>query len=73
MMLVERTIEFSDLAKQMETFWWASNNLREGHHSGAYCVLRALRKSGKSELLRYRATKLLTDRGYAEHVAATDR
>ena len=72
MILVERTIEFADLAKQMETFWWASNSLREGHHSGAYCALRALRKSGKTELLRYRATKLLNDRGYAEHAAAAD-
>ncbi len=72
MMLVERTIEFADLAKQMESFWWASNSLREGHHSGAYCVLCALRKSGKSEMLRYRANKLLIDRGYTEHIAAAD-
>lgn len=72
MMLVERTIEFADLAKQTETFWWASNSLRESQHSGAYCVLRALRKSGKTELLRTRANKLLIERGYAEHAAAAD-
>lgn len=72
MMLVERTIEFADLAKQTETYWWASNNLRRGPHSGAYWVLRAMRKSGKTERLRYRATKVLVDRGYAEHCAAAD-
>ncbi len=72
MMLVERTIEFADLTKQTEMFWWASDGLRGGHHSGAYAVLRVLRKTGKSALLRYRANKLLVDRGYAEHAAAAD-
>lgn len=72
MILVERTIQFSDLAKQTESFWWASNSMRDGHHSGAYWVLRVLRKSGKTQQLRNRATKFLADRGYAEHVAAAD-
>ncbi|MFQ5472954.1 MAG: hypothetical protein ACE5FA_08745 [Dehalococcoidia bacterium] len=72
MILVQRTIEFADLTKQTETYWWASNSLRGGHHSGAYWVLRVLRKCGKTELLRCRATEVLVDKGYAEHVAAAD-
>ncbi len=72
MILVERTIEYADLKKQTETYWWASNGLRSGRHSGAYCVLRELRKSGRTEQLRYRATKVLIDMGYGEHAAAAD-
>lgn len=71
-MLVQRMVEYSDLAKQTDMFWWATNNMRCGHHSGAYSVLRELRKSGKTQLLRYRATKVLIDKGYGEHVRAAD-
>jgi hypothetical protein len=65
-------IECSDLTRQTEIYWWAIKNLRRGHHSGAYWVLRILRKCGKSEQLKHSASKVLTDKGYAEHVAAAD-
>jgi hypothetical protein len=72
MVNVERTVEFADLKKQTEYFWWAAANLRAGPHSGAFWVLRVLQKSGKSEYLRYRAARVLDDLGYAHHAVTAD-
>lgn len=69
---VERLLEFSDLKKQTESYMWAAENLRRGPHSGAYQVLRALLKTGKSQSLRYRAFRVLDELGYAEHAARAD-
>lgn len=69
---VERTLLFADLKRQTESYWWAASSLRDGPHSGAYWVLRALLKTGKSQLLKYRAYKALDDLGYADHAARAD-
>ena len=69
---VERMLEFADLPKQMESYWWATKNLNQSHHSGAYWVLRILQKSGKTELLRNRTSKFLIDKGYDEEVSAAE-
>ena len=72
MILVERTVEFSSLAKQTGTFWWAAGCLRAGPHDGAFQVLLALCKSGRSDQLRRRARTMLEDLGYGDQVGAAD-
>lgn len=72
MVNVERTIQFADLKKQTEYYWWAADNLRDGPHSGAYWVLRVLQKTGKSELLRQRASKILRETGHSQHAAMAE-
>jgi len=69
---VERTLEYADLKRQTETYWWAAKNLRDGPHSGAYWVLRALLKIGKSQNLRARAHHALDDLGYYDHAVRAD-
>jgi len=69
---VERTLQFADLKRQTETYWWAAKNLRDGPHSGAYWVLRVLLKIGKSQNLRSRALRVLDDLGYYDHAVRAD-
>ena len=69
---VERTLQFADLKRQTETYWWAAMNLRNGPHSGAYWVLRVLLKIGKSQNLRTRALHALDDLGYRDHALRAD-
>ena len=69
----ERILEFEGLNKQTETFWWAARNLREGPHEGAYQVLAALLKVGKSQGLRHQAFRLLHELGYLDRSSQADR
>ncbi len=70
MSYVERMLEYAELPKQREAYWWAANSMNDGHHSGAYWVLRILRKRGKTQRVRDQATRFLIDKGYEEHLAA---
>ncbi len=72
MSYVERMLVYSELPQQMEAYWWAANSMSDGHHSGAYWVLRILRKHGKTQRLRDQATRFLIGRGYEEHLAAAE-
>lgn len=69
----ERILEFEDLKKQTENFWWAARNLRNGPHEGAYQVLAALLKIGKSRSLRHQAFRVLDELGYAERSRRADK
>ena len=69
----ERILEFEDLKKQTENFWWAARSLRDGPHEGALQVLSALLKIGKSQGLRYGAFRVLDELGYVDKNARADR
>ena len=69
----ERILEFEDLKKQTENFWWAARSLRNGPHEGALQVLIALLRIGKSQSLRYKAFRVLDELGYLDRNARADQ